>query len=80
MVSMDCPFDAQINTERLLLIQGILTNIFLIPLILLNIFIPPTQLTIQTIEYNLCLIYLMPPFFALTNVITFLLKYCTFSL
>jgi hypothetical protein len=60
--------------------QGILTYIFLIPLILVNIFIAPIEFTTQTIEYNLCPIYLCP-FFAFTNVITFLLlKYCTFLL
>jgi hypothetical protein len=39
--------------------QGRLTCIFLIPLILLNILIPLIQFTTQTIEYNLCLIYLL---------------------
>jgi hypothetical protein len=40
--------------------QGILIGIFLIPLILINILIPPIQLTTQIIEYNLCPIYLLP--------------------
>jgi hypothetical protein len=40
--------------------QGILIGIFLIPLILLNILIPPIQLTTQTIEYNMCPIDLPP--------------------
>jgi hypothetical protein len=40
--------------------QGRLIGFFLIPLIFLNIFIPPIQLTTQTIEYNLCPIYLLP--------------------
>ncbi len=42
--------------------QGKLTSIFFIPLIFLNILIPPIQLTTQTIEYNLCPIYLLPFF------------------
>jgi hypothetical protein len=33
---------------------------FLIPLIFLNIFIPPIRFTTHTIEYNLCLTYLLP--------------------
>jgi len=40
--------------------QGKLIGIFFIPLIFLNIFIPPIQLTTHTIEYNMCLIYLPP--------------------
>jgi len=42
--------------------QSRLTSIFLIPFILLNILIPPIQLTTQTIKYNLCPIYFLPFF------------------
>jgi hypothetical protein len=57
-----------------------LIGIFLIPLFSLTyLYLQSSSLT-QTIEYNLCPIYLLP-FFVLTNVIAFLLqKYCTFSL
>ncbi len=60
--------------------RGRLIGIFFIPFILLNKLIPLIQLTTQTIEYNLCPIYLLPLLCSHQCIAFLLLKYCTFSL